>query len=353
MASRLLLRGACRQPAWPRWGARPAQRTLLRTRGLARSLATGAQGRGGVPRDLDGPDAVDDLPEGLRLEDRLRMIRLLDKVCDRGEEVAQENEDQPLRSLSQDDLLVHQQFRNNRTVGFDEFLLADKNGDGRVSSAEWEAFLAEKAAVENGLDYKAPEALHVEIPFSAKQLNAIVQKNEGLHISVNGMRYRLTLSPEGKTRDIIMSKEKQLGEVLDELAEMERFKRPLDQKSARHTKRVLTVGLVYLVSQAAVIAKLTFFSRFGWDVMEPVTYFITFGTAILGLVFFQHHKIEYSYPALAALLTQRKASRLYIRNGFDFKRYSNLQALALKLEKQLVMLEPPVQMRNSRGPTSS
>lgn len=268
-------------------------------------------------------------PKTLSLDSKLRVMRLLETI----EKTDKDEHDLFAKRFAQ--------FKNRSQLDYQEFLLADLDGDGRVSNAEWEEFLRKKALVEAGLSFKEPSALSIEIPMSIQQFTRMADENEGLHVSVNGMRYRLSLQPEGRTADVIEHKQERLHDTLVELASMEKEKRPLDSQAARHTRRVLTVCLMYLLSQAAVIAKLTFFSRFGWDVMEPITYFITFGTAIMGLVFFQYHKIEYSYPALAALLTQRRANKLYERNGFDFSRYTELQSLALKYERQLLVLQPP------------
>jgi hypothetical protein len=148
------------------------------------------------------------------------------------------------------------------SVNFEEFLLADKNGDGRVSSSEWEDFLSKKTDIQSHMDSDKPAALNVEIPLSFEDLNRMVAESEGLHVSINGMRYKVQLSAEGKTNEIVTYKTKLLHQELQKLSKMEVEKRPLDKKAARHTKRILTFGLVYLLSQAAVIAKLVRFSSF-------------------------------------------------------------------------------------------
>mmetsp|Transcript_7906 Transcript_7906/g.12787 ORF Transcript_7906/g.12787 Transcript_7906/m.12787 type:complete len:365 (+) Transcript_7906:141-1235(+) len=274
-------------------------------------------------------DEESPLNRRLTLDAKLRMLRVLDKIYD-----------------SKKDADTHMEFSRHarfggRDVGFDDFLLADSTGDGRVSNAEWEQFLRTKDAMDSGAMYAEPNSLNIEVPLSPSEMHTLANDNGGFHIRVNGMRYKLSLTPEGETAKIIEDTKSRLRETLEELANMEIEKRPLDAKAARHTKRVMHIGLVYLLSQAAVIAKLTFFSRFGWDVMEPITYFITFGTAVMGFVFFQYHKIEYSYPALAAMLTQRKANRLYDSYDFNIDRYSELQSLAVRYEQKLLILQPP------------
>jgi hypothetical protein len=339
------LPGAAAPLLWAR-PRREQQLLLLQRRALAVSAggeargegpALGAADRERIQREFAGSQ---DSPAVRRmtLEAKLRMLRFLDKVYDE-----QTKKDSELHSR-----FAQSPIASRRQVSFEEFLQADANGDGRVSSAEWERFLQKKALSEKGVSVRAPSALNVEIPLSHEQLHMLAGEFEGLHISINGMRYRLSLTPEGGTAEVIAEKTAELSKVLTELARLELIKRPLDAKAARHTKRVLTIALVYLLAQAGVIAKLTFFSRFGWDVMEPITYFLTFGTAILGLAFFQFHKIEYSYPSLAAMVTQRKAAQVYRKHGFDIGRHTDLQHLAVRLEKQLQVLEPPRSMLMDR-----
>ncbi len=83
------------------------------------------------------------------------------------------------------------------------------------------------------------------------------------------------------------------------------------------------------------MAKLTFFSRFGWDVMEPICYFMTFYTGVGGLLFFQYNKIEYTYPALFAFLVDSKRMKLYKKKKFDIESYTKVQGHVNRLTKEL------------------
>lgn len=67
--------------------------------------------------------------------------------------------------------------------------------------------------------------------------------------------------------------------------------------------------------------------------MEPITYFLTFGISLVGLTFFTWNRLEFSYPALAALVARRKAIKLYSKNDFDEEAY-----LALKRDRERVQL---------------
>jgi hypothetical protein len=223
-------------------------------------------------------------------------------------------------------------------VSFEDFLKADANQDGRVTAAEWENYIKSKRQAGTDQRFKG---LTIELPFSPLDLQQLLN-TAGFGITVNGLHYSISLIPEGYTVDLINIKRKQLAETQARMMEMDKIREPLDQKAARHTRRVMALLLGYLLTQAGVVAKLTFFSRFGWDVMEPITYFITFGISLLGLVFFTVNKLEFSYPALAALITRRKAEKLYIKHGFDAKLYRNLQKRSFILQDQLNALVPPV-----------
>jgi hypothetical protein len=183
--------------------------------------------------------------------------------------------------------------------------------------------------------------------------------------------------------DILEKKQSHLAELRTDIAPFVRLKRQIDNKAARHATRVIWVGVgitqymhqveytatmmlmkvylyiystAYLFLQSAMVAKLTFFSRFGWDVMEPVTYFITFYTGLggtgslvyihthtyiythllvlpslpVGLLFFQLNKIEFSYPALYSALLQRKKTRLYARENFEINKFNRVSARTIQ-----------------------
>ena len=67
--------------------------------------------------------------------------------------------------------------------------------------------------------------------------------------------------------------------------------------------------------------------RFGWDVMEPICYFITFYVGVGSLMFFQLNRIEFSYPALYSALVQKKRNKLYTKRGFDIDKVRRLQVI--------------------------
>lgn len=74
--------------------------------------------------------------------------------------------------------------------------------------------------------------------------------------------------------------------------------------------------------------------------MEPITYLLTFATAVGALGFFQFHRIEYSYPALFTLLSQRKQAKLFKADNFPEARYVQLEQDIRVMQARLRALLP-------------
>lgn len=221
-------------------------------------------------------------------------------------------------------------------ITFEDFLQADTNRDGRVTAAEWDSYVKSKS---NTFDSAMRKGVTVHFPVPPTILREIIESH-GFAITVNGLHYSLTLKPEGTTRDLIRNAEAQLERLERSITEMEATKAPLDAKAARHVRRVMSGLLGYLLLQAGVVAKLTFYSRFGWDIMEPITYFLTFGISLVGLIFFTWNRLEFSYPALAALVARRKAIKLYKKYNFDEESYLTLKHDRARVREYLESLMP-------------
>jgi len=87
---------------------------------------------------------------------------------------------------------------------------------------------------------------------------------------------------------------------------------------------VIYGGLGYLVAQWAFLARLTWW-EFNWDIMEPVTYFVTFGTAILGYFYFALLKRDYSYQDLRETVYWKRLHGNFRRKQFDAEKYYDLE----------------------------
>lgn len=59
----------------------------------------------------------------------------------------------------------------------------------------------------------------------------------------------------------------------------------LSKKAERRSTWLMWGGVAYMATQFGVLARLTWW-EYSWDIMEPVTYFITYGTAIAMYAYF-------------------------------------------------------------------
>lgn len=130
-------------------------------------------------------------------------------------------------------------------VRFEDFLEADTNHDGRVTSAEWEAYLKKMREVDSDPRFTG---LMVHLPISVLDAHRILESS-GLSVSLNGLNYSVTLTPQGQTIDLIKKKELELKRVDEELESLGARKAPLDAEAAVHTRRVM--GGFYLVAVAS------------------------------------------------------------------------------------------------------
>jgi len=109
-----------------------------------------------------------------------------------------------------------------------------------------------------------------------------------------------------------------------EIAPLLAQKLKLDAKSNRYANLIMYGGLGFLVAQWCFLARLTWW-EFNWDIMEPVTYFITFGTAVIGYAYFALQKRDYSFVDLRESILVNKMFKEYSKNNFDVDKYYALE----------------------------
>jgi len=98
----------------------------------------------------------------------------------------------------------------------------------------------------------------------------------------------------------------------------------LDTKAARYANGVIYGGFGFLIAEWCFLARLTWW-EFNWDIMEPVTYFITFGTAVLGYAYFALHKRDYTFMDLRESILVNRMFKNYTKSNFNIDRYFSLE----------------------------
>ena len=77
----------------------------------------------------------------------------------------------------------------------------------------------------------------------------------------------------------------QLEEVTLELQPLEKIKTELDQRASQRANLCVWGGLGFMALQFGLLARLTWW-EYSWDIMEPVTYFVGTGTAMVAYAYF-------------------------------------------------------------------
>jgi hypothetical protein len=91
---------------------------------------------------------------------------------------------------------------------------------------------------------------------------------------------------------------KELERLKDELNPMEDKREQINVLALKRTNTMTWVGLGLMSVQFGILARLTWW-EYSWDIMEPVTYFVTYGTAMLCYAYFVLTKQEYVLPQVA------------------------------------------------------
>jgi len=93
--------------------------------------------------------------------------------------------------------------------------------------------------------------------------------------------------------------------------------------------------------QFGILARLTWW-EYSWDIMEPVTYFVTYGTAIAGYAYFVMTRQEFLYQEAKdrqSLVTfHKKASK----HRWDVERYNGLKEGIGSIEADLRRIRDPL-----------
>uniref|UniRef100_A0A1A8AK85 Calcium uniporter protein n=1 Tax=Nothobranchius furzeri TaxID=105023 RepID=A0A1A8AK85_NOTFU len=145
-----------------------------------------------------------------------------------------------------------------------------------------------------------------------------------------------------------LSKERELiGRLEDlnsQLRPLEKVREELSRKAERRTTWVLWGGMAYMATQFGILARLTWW-EYSWDIMEPVTYFITYGTAMAMYAYFVLTRQEYVYPDARDrqyLLFFHKGVK---RTRFDVDKYNKLKDDIAEVELDLKRLRDPLQLQ--------
>lgn len=148
--------------------------------------------------------------------------------------------------------------------------------------------------------------------------------------------------------EYLHQKEQQFLQKIESLNEklqpLEAMKSHIMALSEARTIRLKWVGLALLSTQGGALAWLTWWV-YSWDIMEPVTYFITYGSAIAFYAYFLLTKLDYVYPEVS----DRQFLHIFYRKAkvkkFDVEKYNKLKNELVETEESLRRLRNPLQLK--------
>ncbi|XP_039293368.1 calcium uniporter protein, mitochondrial isoform X1 [Nilaparvata lugens] len=135
----------------------------------------------------------------------------------------------------------------------------------------------------------------------------------------------------------------QLESLKVSLEPLEKKRQSLEAVAIRRTTVLTWFGLSLMSVQFGILARLTWW-EYSWDIMEPVTYFVTYGTAMAAYAYFVLTKQEYLLPDVRDrqhLITLHKRAN---KIGLDVTRYNSLKDEIARIEHDLARLRDPLHL---------
>jgi len=147
-------------------------------------------------------------------------------------------------------------------------------------------------------------------------------------------------------QDFHVQKESQLVKELEdlkkELKPLEDQKQELEHFAEKRTSFMSWAGLGLMSIQFGVLARLTWW-EYSWDIMEPVTYFVTYGTAVGAYAYFVLTKEEYLFNDAAKRTWLMSFHKKADKHRWDVERYNKLKKGIINVEGDLRRLRMPIQ----------
>ncbi|XP_032640517.1 calcium uniporter regulatory subunit MCUb, mitochondrial isoform X2 [Chelonoidis abingdonii] len=145
-----------------------------------------------------------------------------------------------------------------------------------------------------------------------------------------------------------LRRERELLQKLDHLREqlvpLEQMKAKIATSADAKTNTLLWTGLALLSTQGGALAWLTWWV-YSWDIMEPVTYFITYGSALAFYAYFVLTKQDYVYPDVKDRQFLHYFYRKSRSQQFDVEQYNKLKEALAEVEESLRRLHQPLHLQ--------
>ncbi|XP_072352100.1 calcium uniporter regulatory subunit MCUb, mitochondrial-like [Scyliorhinus torazame] len=164
--------------------------------------------------------------------------------------------------------------------------------------------------------------------------------------NVKSLVHRLYIALHAENHQL--HKQGQLLEKLEnlkgELQNLEQIKSQLFLKAEAKSSQLMWVGLALMSTQAGALAWLTWWV-YSWDIMEPVTYFITYGSSMGFYAYFLLTRQDCVYPDVKDRQFLHYFHRGAKRSSFDIEKYNKIKEELAEVETNLRRLRNPLQLK--------
>lgn len=183
-------------------------------------------------------------------------------------------------------------------------------------------------------DIRAPEGFEAATSEDIKELSDAKNLIAHLYSTMNVEQHQI-------------EKEKELLQKLEnlklELLPMEKKMDTLNAMAKRRTEILSWAGLAAMGIQFGFLARLTWWD-YSWDIMEPVTYFVTYGTTMAMFAYFVLTKQEYNFVEVKDRQHLLSVHGNAKKTGLDVAKYNELKEATAKLEYDIKRLRDPLQL---------
>jgi len=163
--------------------------------------------------------------------------------------------------------------------------------------------------------------------------NLVMQLYEALHVNEHQLK---------KERQLVT----QLEQLHTQLLPLEEKRSQLVADAEKRTDLLTWAGLGLMGVQFGALARLTWW-EYSWDIMEPVTYFVTYGTSIAIFAYYTLTKQEYILNDVRdrefLLYFHKKAKKV----GLDVGKYNELKDSVASIESDLKRLRDPLRIHSA------
>ncbi|KJE90398.1 coiled-coil domain-containing protein [Capsaspora owczarzaki ATCC 30864] len=160
--------------------------------------------------------------------------------------------------------------------------------------------------------------------------------NPELASAIKRMQHVLDVDKEIEDKKIELATT--IGNISSELAPLQKVKDELDVKAAAHTNRLAWFGLAAMSFQFGVLAQLTWF-EYSWDIVEPITYFVTYSAVIGAYAYYVLTKSNYEFTGVQERKWLQFLHSQGPKRGLDIQRYNHLRDSLAAAEAKLAQLK--------------